>query len=178
MRARMAVLGWWMGILGWGLTPLVSAQESPCSTDAHRAFDFWVGDWEVFLADGRRVGENRISVREGGCLLLEEWKGAAGGTGTSMSYYDPMSRRWVQLWMGAGSLIRISGAMVDGSMSLVGEIIDVRSHRSLPFRGTWTPVKDGRVRQFFEQSEDGGESWTPWFEGFYVRREDGAASRP
>ncbi|MCZ6871012.1 MAG: hypothetical protein O7G84_16030 [Gammaproteobacteria bacterium] len=140
-----------------GRDPIGLGAGEPLRQRCHRAFDFWVGDWEVFLADGRRAGENRISVREGGCLLLEEWKGAAGSTGTSMNYYDPMSRRWVQVWMGAGSLIRISGVVVEGSMSLVGEIV-VRSHATLPFRGTWTPMKDGRVRQFFEHSEDGGES--------------------
>jgi len=38
-----------------------------------------------------------------------------------------------------------------------------------PFRGLWTPQPDGRVRQFFEQSDDGGKTWKPWFEGFYTR---------
>jgi len=32
-------------------------------------------------------------------------------------------------------------------------------------------LPDGRVRQFFEQSTDGGETWTTWFEGFYTRKE-------
>ncbi len=159
------------------MSTLSAAQESPCATAAHRAFDFWVGDWEVFLADGSKAGENRISVREGGCLLLEEWQGAAGGTGTSMNYYDPSAGHWVQVWMGAGSLIRISGGLVEGSMLLTGEIVDVRSRQSGPFRGKWTPMEDGRVRQFFEQSADGGASWRPWFEGFYVKREGSTAPK-
>jgi hypothetical protein len=41
----------------------------------------------------------------------------------------------------------------------------------VPFRGLWTPLPDGRVRQFFEQSNDGGETWVPWFEGFYTRKD-------
>jgi hypothetical protein len=36
----------------------------------------------------------------------------------------------------------------------------------------WTPLADGRVRQFFEQSDDDGTNWTPWFEGFYSRVDD------
>jgi len=36
-------------------------------------------------------------------------------------------------------------------------------------RGTWTPLDDGRVQQFFEQSRDGGESWYTWFDGYYQR---------
>ena len=31
-------------------------------------------------------------------------------------------------------------------------------------------MDDGRVRQFFEQSNDEGETWSPWFEGFYTRQ--------
>lgn len=37
--------------------------------------------------------------------------------------------------------------------------------------GEWTvTTADGRVRQFFEESTNGGESWTTWFEGFYTRQ--------
>ncbi|MEJ2130043.1 MAG: hypothetical protein P8Y95_00070 [Gammaproteobacteria bacterium] len=160
------------GLILLALASPVFAGESPCSGVAHHQFDFWVGEWEVYLADGRRAGENRISVRDGGCLLLEEWKGAAGSTGTSMNFYDPLTEQWVQVWVGSGSLIRIRGGIVAGSMTLVGELIELGGLRNAsPFRGTWTPLDDGRVRQFFEQSEDGGKTWQPWFEGFYVRKE-------
>ncbi|MEE9254574.1 MAG: hypothetical protein V3U43_06540 [Pseudomonadales bacterium] len=154
----------------WFIAPATLAGESPCAGDAYRAFDFWVGQWEVFLEDGRKAGDNRISVREGGCLLLEEWRGVRGSTGTSMNFYDPASEQWVQVWMGSGSLIRISGGIVEDAMSLQGEITDLGSHATLPFRGLWTPLDDGRVRQFFEQSEDDGETWSAWFEGFYVKK--------
>lgn len=45
-----------------------------------------------------------------------------------------------------------------------------------PFRSRWTPLPDGRVRQFFEElisdniSEAAGEEkWQAWFEGFYAK---------
>ena len=158
-------------LFAWFMTPTALAGERRCGGDAHRAFDFWLGDWEVFLEDGRKAGENRISMREGGCLLLEEWEGARGSTGTSVNFYDPASAQWVQVWMGSGSLIRIRGGLSEHGMSLAGEITDMDSHATLPFRGLWTPLDDGRVRQFFEQSEDGGETWSAWFEGFYSLRE-------
>ena len=47
--------------------------------------------------------------------------------------------------------------------------------KRLTMRGTWTLLEDGRVRQFFETSED-QETWTPWFEGFYSRVSQDAAS--
>ncbi|MBT8210835.1 MAG: hypothetical protein KJP14_09935, partial [Eudoraea sp.] len=42
----------------------VNAQEEanacPCCTEQHKAFDFWIGNWEVFLKDGTVAGYNRI----------------------------------------------------------------------------------------------------------------------
>jgi hypothetical protein len=62
--------------------------------------------------------------------------------------------------------------MTDEGMRLVGTLHGVGSDTTLPFRGLWTPLPDGRVRQFFEQSNDDGTTWTPWFEGFYTRTEN------
>jgi len=37
--------------------------------------------------------------------------------------------------------------------------------------GEWVQIwNDGRVRQYFEQSEDDGETWVSWFEGLYTRK--------
>ncbi len=52
-------------------------------------------------------------------------------------------------------------------MLLVGAIHYVGNGQTNPFRGLWTALDDGRVRQSFEQSDDGGETWVSWFEGFY-----------
>ena len=41
-----------------------------------------------------------------------------------------------------------------------------------PFRGTWTPLEDGVVRQHFEQSGDDGATWTTWFDGYYHPKTD------
>jgi len=56
-------------------------------------------------------------------------------------------------------------------MRLVGTIHYISTGQTAPFRGLWSPLPDGRVRQFFEQSSDGGETWATWFEGFYSRTE-------
>ena len=34
----------------------------------------------------------------------------------------------------------------------------------------WQPLPDGRVRQLWESSKDGGETWTVAFDGYYARR--------
>lgn len=105
-------------------------------------------------------------------MLVEHWTGAAGGSGMSMNYLDAATGEWVQLWTGAeGSQVLIRGGPADDGMLLEGRIHYVGNGTTADFRGLWTPLPDGRVRQFFEQSDDGGETWETWFEGFYDRVE-------
>lgn len=171
--------------LGLTLTPIVSASAqtsaatgaappppNPCAGAAFHAFDFWLGEWQVRTADGKVAGVNRITRQQGNCVLLEQWTGASGSTGMSMNFYSPSTDRWRQVWHSAsGALIDISGGWNGEAMVLTGSIEYVGNATRHPFRGTWSPLEDGRVRQFFEQSGDGGDTWQAWFEGFYARQE-------
>jgi hypothetical protein len=144
----------------------VTAAETACASPPYRVFDFWLGEWDVTAGDGRVGGRNHITSEQQGCVLVERWQGAQGDTGLSMNFYDPAQGRWRQVWVSPGAEIDIAGGMEEGSMVLEGTITYLRDVRSRPFRGTWTPLDDGRVRQFFEEANDDGD-WTPWFEGFY-----------
>jgi hypothetical protein len=143
----------------------------PCEAQPKfREFDFWVGEWDVHTADGKLAGRNVIESSHRGCVLIENWTGAGGSTGTSMNYYDAAAGEWVQVWTDAGgSQITIRGGLTDAGMLLEGQIHYAATGTTTPFRGLWTPQSDGRVRQFFEQSNDAGKSWVPWFEGYYSR---------
>ncbi len=143
----------------------------PCEDDARFAeFDFWVGEWDVHVGNGNLAGQNRIERAQRGCVLIENWTSASGGTGMSINYVDKTTGEWVQIWNDAGgSQIHIRGGLTDDGMLLEGTIHYVANGTTAPFRGLWTPMPDGRVRQFFEQSNDDGETWVPWFEGFYSR---------
>jgi hypothetical protein len=167
-RARLS-----LGVAFWLVAVPAAAQTPPpaaCVSPPYRSFDFWIGEWDVFLPDGNRAGSNRIESTEGGCLLVERWSGATGSTGMSVNYFDPGKARWVQLWVSSdGTVIAIDGNVVDGSMVLVGTLTGPRGAVQ-PFRGRWTPNQDGSVRQHFEISADGGTSWTTWFDSRYVRR--------
>jgi len=149
-----------------------STPPAPCQVDRapYADFDFWVGDWDVFAPNGDQAGTNRIEKIERGCLLLESWTGASGGTGKSMNFYDPERDLWRQIWVsGNGDVIEIEGELRDASMVLEGRLVD-SAGAPQPFRGTWTPNADGSVRQHFEISEDQGRTWSTWFDGRYVRR--------
>lgn len=150
----------------------MSVQAYPCEhQEAFRDFDFWIGEWDVHLANGTLAGSNVIKPVERGCALTEQWTSVNGSTGMSINYLDKASGEWVQVWNSeSGSQIVIRGGMTDDGMALEGYIHYVGNGTTAPFRGLWTPLPDGRVRQFFEQSNDGGHTWQPWFEGFYTRK--------
>ena len=145
---------------------------SPCETDVRfREFDFWAGEWDVRDAQGTLQGENSITRQEKGCVLVEQWRGVRGSTGMSINYLDRITDEWVQIWHAAGGYqIDIRGGLTDDGMLLRGTIHYIGTGQTAPFRGLWTPLPDGRVRQFFEQSSDDGATWEPWFEGFYTRQ--------
>ncbi len=155
------------------LVARMSIQAYPCKhRDKFSEFDFWLGEWDVHTANGSYAGKNRIEKVQAGCVLVENWVSVTGVPGMSMNYFDISSNEWVQVWSGAGGTqIVIRGGLSDEGLLLEGQINYVANGTSAPFRGLWTPLPDGRVRQFFEQSSDGGETWAPWFEGFYTRRE-------
>lgn len=141
-------------------------------SDPRRDFDFWVGEWEVFTPDGKRVGENRIEPLFDGSALAEHWQGAGGIRGTSINAWEPLTERWHQTWVDSGgSLLLLDGALVDGRMVLEGRApSDERPGAVEQQRITWTPNPDGSVRQCWEVSGDAGATWRVAFDGIYRRR--------
>ena len=57
--------------LGWFAASTLAA--SACEAPAHRAFDFWLGEWQVRTTDGKLAGANRIESEYGGCVLHERY---------------------------------------------------------------------------------------------------------
>jgi len=152
----------------------LQAQQAPpaaCTSDVHHQFDFWVGDWEVTDSAGQTVyGTNRVVREEGGCLIHENWVGSRGGSGQSLNFFDPLLQKWEQAWVGSdGLILQMVGGLHRDSMVLEGEALAQGGAR-VKQRAAWTPQADGRVRQFWEQSTDGGSTWTVAFDGWYRRK--------
>jgi hypothetical protein len=151
----------------------VERNRVPCTFVPEMSqFDFWLGSWRVQDAAGVFQGTNRIEKTQGGCLIMENWMGAGGTPGTSMNFYDMHAREWVQVWVSPAIQLEIRGGIVDGSMVLVGNVYLYQSGEYQPFKGTWTPMENGVVRQHFEQSSDGGETWATVFDGYYHREDE------
>ncbi|MEM9668104.1 MAG: hypothetical protein AAF950_04190 [Pseudomonadota bacterium] len=155
------------------------AQDDPANTAAasctgsvYGEFDFWLGTWEVTDTEGVFQGRNTITREEQGCLVLERWTSAGGGTGQSYNYVDPASGAWRQVWVSsAANIDYVGGRTTSGGMRLEGEIT-YRSGDILPFTGEWTPRADGTVLQSFRQFNPEIGGWEDWFTGIYTRAED------
>lgn len=139
----------------------------PCSAPEYRQFDFWLGDWDVEnAAVPGRISRNRISSTNGGCTLLEQYTAPSGYAGSSLNFYDAARGVWHQTWIdNQGQPLYLEGGLQDGAMVLAttGDAVDRQ-------RITWTPLPDGRVRQHWEATQDGGRSWTTVFDGYYSKR--------
>jgi hypothetical protein len=151
---------------------------TPCSGPEYKQFDFWVGDWEVRNSAGNVLGRNRISKRYGGCVVVEEWEGAGGMSGSSFNVYDQQTKQWHQFWVDTsgtnwlssdkqGNPVTLRGGFKDGAMVLTSHPDTLPSIGMT--RTTWRPLPDGGVRQTFETSRDGGKTWTASFDGFYKK---------
>jgi hypothetical protein len=161
-------------LLGTALCVLsAGAARAACDEPERRQFDFWLGAWQVDGAQGL-AGHNRIVSIEDGCALLEHWRGAKGGSGTSLNVYDPVARRWLQTWVDRdGTVLRLAGGWNGTAMVLEGTLPDAASGTLVAQRITWTPAVDGGVRQHWQARAAGSDAWSTVFDGRY-RRDSGA----
>ncbi len=154
-----------------GSTPSFAAVPQPCRDDrSFHALDFWVGDWIVRNRAGNEVGRSHIESILGGCAVREVWTASSGGSGQSLTSYDPVTKSWRQHWIDAtGSQSDYIGDVDGKDVVMTAHAVDVAG-KAVLYRMRFTPLPDGRLRQFIDQSQDGGSSWTATFEGFYSKR--------
>ncbi len=147
-----------------------------CAGPEYHAFDFWVGEWDVFPnGAGTQVATSSIEAMFMGCAIRETWKPLKGGGGGSFSHYDSERRYWRQAWVdSSGARVDFDGGPVDGKMVLTGHWANVvaKGQDGL-IRMTYSKQSDGSVRQHGEQSTDQGLSWTTSFDFIYKPRKAG-----
>jgi hypothetical protein len=147
------------------------AQAKPaCATPIHRAFDYWVGEWNVLDTAGTKIAESSIERVAAGCAIRETWKPLNGPQGVSISWYEPTDSLWHQQWVGgSGWNAWFDGGPEDGVMHLT-----TKSNPSNPtaprFRMIYTQPRTGVVRQTLYLSRDDGATWAVNFVGDYVAK--------
>lgn len=162
------VAAWNRGdIKGMSTAATLGQSDTPCSKDVYRQFDFWIGKWEVKSPVGKIVGRNEVTRELDGCLLVEHWKSAGSKSlGSSFNYYDIRDQLWHQLYLDnsgdAGAFPAMSGHFHDGKMVLLTDA-EVKPLD----RWTWYQISPGKVRQMAERSEDGGKTWSIFWDSTY-----------
>ncbi len=145
----------------------------PCLTGKdYRHFDFWLGEWDVY-ANGRKVGDNSITMAQGGCAIHENYVTAGNYAGQSINYYDPIAKKWHQHWVGSGGDVYnyLETKREEGLLQFESDFMGANGQISLS-RLTFTLNEDGTVRQLFEASTDEGKTWTIGFDGLYKKKTD------
>jgi hypothetical protein len=153
------------------LAPAMAQQAPPpaCNAPAFHSLDFWVGQWEVSDTGGHVIAHSTIGRSISGCSITEHWQPLRGPDGESISWYTAADSTWHQQWVGGGGWIaRFAGWYRDGVVTIV------ETESSLPAaagknRMSYTLLPDGRVKQWQDNSTDGGRTWTTQFVGYYRR---------
>jgi len=156
------------------ITPFMSltqntSNDCPCCGEVYHQFDFWLGEWEVFINDTTYAGKNKVIKAQDGCVIIEYWTGAKGYTGTSINYYNRQTKKWHQHWVDkAGNVLDLQGSFSENTMILRSADWSSEKEKSPPQNEiTWMKNKDGTVRQLWKQTKDHGETWTVLFDGHY-----------
>lgn len=148
-----------------------SQSQCPCCTSDHDAFDFWIGEWEVYDTLGSKVGENTILQLEDNCLITEHWRGSKGTTGRSMNYFNSADSTWNQIWVdNSGSVLQMKGSgngsvMTLKSNSTPGQKVDYYYHQVV-----WTRNEDDSVTQKWTLHDQEGEEISLAFLGIYRKK--------
>ena len=136
----------------------------PCSSKQHRAFDFWIGEWDVTAParEGWRA-RSSISLGNNSCSLHEDYSSPGGYAGRSINFYDAKKNTWHQTWIdNQGAPLYLEGEPTDQGMTLSDGTNRI----------TWTLLPDGRVRQHWQVNQGEGANWSTAFDGYYQRRND------
>ena len=119
-----------------------------CATPAHRAFDFWAGDWDGYDVGAEDTKAARVTVERAldGCALYEVYEGTNGLVGRSLSVYDAARGAWHQTWVtNRGQLLMVDGRMDGDAIVFEGTNPGADGRRSTAsfhtVRGTMTSPK-------------------------------------
>lgn len=137
VSVKTAILG--AAVIGLGAGVRAQDPTPACASAEHRAFDFWVGEWNVHTPQGQLAGTSSVQRQYGGCVLHERYDTGRGYSGESLNTYSAPRKVWHQTWVdSSGQLLLLEGGLRDGRMVLEGQVTGADG---TPARHgiTWTP---------------------------------------
>jgi len=151
-----------------------SSGETLCTTPETRAFDFWIGEWDVLnrnrKPDGAQFYEtgratDKVHPVVGGCAIVEHWRGDAIGRyilGYSIRAYDSAAGEWkiVLLWPTSGqpSFGELTGGFRHGRGTFQFQRVLASGDTALN-RFIFSDIGPNALRWENGTSRDGGLSW-------------------
>jgi hypothetical protein len=151
--------------------PLPTPPPVDCNDADHRAFDFWIGDWDVSPTGSTKVIAHSRIEKIVGCAISETYDQTIGPNGKPIDYHGrsissfvPDDKGWRQFYVDSGGTAStLTGGIVDGAMVFHTKAGPVRNRMTLQANA------DGSVRQHGEGSVD-GKTWIPAYDFTYRRR--------
>ncbi|MEO8673610.1 MAG: hypothetical protein ABI411_20040 [Tahibacter sp.] len=151
-------------------SPLPKKPPVNCADAAHRAFDFWLGGWNVTdTKSGVPIASSKVETIAEQCAIRETYTQAIGPDGkpitylgTSYSALNTADGTWRQFYVDTGgAALSYSGGFKDGAMVLTALAANVGT------RMTVRAQADGSVRQSGEITQDSGATWAPGYDFTY-----------
>jgi len=154
----------------------------PCKYDPKfRAFDYWVGEWDVRPngSPGAPPAENVVTLEYGDCVVHEHWK-SPNSSGESFNIYDASRGEWFQTWVDDGGGLHQYHGNPDaqGNLDFSTDLQYAPGEPRQATRLRFFRLGPDEVRQLSERSPDGGKSWTVNYDLIYTRRAKAAAAKP
>jgi hypothetical protein len=145
----------------------------PCSAEPHsHDFDFWLGEWDVYNTGSRYlVGHSIVQSISGGCGLLENWTSTQASAGKSINYYNAVTGKWEQDWIGSagGPQRYLNGEYRDSVMHFTYEFTNPQG-KKVTGNFKFYFVDQNTVRQYQDVNNDDGKTVTVSYDFTYVRK--------
>jgi hypothetical protein len=98
----------------------IDRNAHPClARPESRQLDFWLGEWDVHV-NGQSVASSKIESVLDGCIVQENWMPPGTMGGKSWNFYNAATRKWEQVWVGSGGVVKFEGEFKDGAMRFEG----------------------------------------------------------
>ena len=149
----------------------------PLAAQDGNEFDFWVGTWDLSwtYSDGTSgKGKNIISKTLDGKVLQENFEAVDSGPyngfkGTSISVFNPNTKSWHQAWAdNQGGYFNFVGE-VDNDKRIFKTLPVVRDGKETVARMRFYNIESDGFIWDWEQTKDGGETWTLQWRIHYKR---------
>jgi tetratricopeptide (TPR) repeat protein len=151
----------------------VKLNSMPCAVKPEfRQFEFWIGEWEVKSPEGNFAGNSSIQQILGQCVILENWTGGGGQyTGKSFNFFNSQTGKWQQTWVDdkGGFIEFVDGEYKDGKMVFYSRETEINGKKTIR-RLSFFNLEPGKVKQFSEQSTDGGKTWVTEYDLRYFKK--------